>query len=266
MNPLIRVGVDGGRRFVLDRCIQIGAPILISANTLWNNRRKAFRVSNAYAGMDVALDSGGFVAMKLYGGYRWTVDQYAALAKQLTPTWWAQMDFCCEPEIAASRVDVAKRVERTVEHLMACQVAALDAAIPMPMPVLQGWEPADYCHGPIYQWACWPDLVGVGSVCRRALRGSNGLLAVIDAIDRAIPKHVRLHLFGVKSAGMKALTKDFPNRIASMDSMAWNVEARWHNRRSGQPRTKQKDAAVMETWYRKQKEAVQPHPQRTLEL
>ncbi len=113
---IIRVGIEGGRKPVLERARTLGAPLLISANSLWDNRRQRFGRIAQYAGKgyDLALDSGGFVAMQKYGGYRWSAVQYAALAKILQPTWWAQMDFCCEPELAAGAAQVASRIDRTV--------------------------------------------------------------------------------------------------------------------------------------------------------
>lgn len=75
----IRIGVEGGRKQVLARAANIGASILVSANSLWDNERGHFRGFGAYTKYDCALDSGGFVAMKRYGGYRWTIEQYATL-------------------------------------------------------------------------------------------------------------------------------------------------------------------------------------------
>jgi hypothetical protein len=42
----------------------------------------------------VVLDCGGFLAMRRYGGYRWTVTEYLDLAVMLRPLWWASMDWC----------------------------------------------------------------------------------------------------------------------------------------------------------------------------
>lgn len=122
--PQIRIGVEGGRRAVLDRCRQLNASILVSANSLWDNRRRTWGGLDAYRGFDCALDSGGFVAMKRYGGYRWTADEYATCAARLSPSWWSQMDFCCEPEIASTPAEVARRIDLTVDGLLDCRRAA----------------------------------------------------------------------------------------------------------------------------------------------
>lgn len=248
----IRIGIEGGRRPVLNAARELGAPILVSANSLWDNKRQKFGGFESYRSHDVALDSGGFVAMKKYGGYRWTVEAYVALAKALKPSWWAQMDFCCEPEIAASHSEIVARIDRTANHLVACREAAEASGTPQPMPVLQGWNAEDYCNGPIFETGNWPDLVGVGSVCRRAVHGKDGVLAVVAAIDSAIPKHVKLHLFGVKSSALEKLHENFPDRIASVDSMAWNQESRWDAFRTGESRTNEHRARFAASWFTRQ--------------
>jgi hypothetical protein len=222
---LIRVGIEGARPLILDAIRRRNAAVLISANSLWNNKQRSWRSSwLAYKGLDVALDSGGFVAMRRYGGFRWTPYEYASLASTMQPTWWAQMDYCCEPEIASSRSVVLQRIDHTAASLRQCQTAATMAGAKPPLIVLQGWEPQDYVSGPAFDDPAfpWPQLVGVGSVCRRSVQG---LRAVITALDRGLPEHVRLHFFGVKGAALKLL-RSHP-RFASMDSMAWSMAARW---------------------------------------
>ncbi len=255
----IRLGVGGGRPGVLREVVRLQAPILVSANSLWNNRRKQFAGWQPYVGHDTALDSGGFVAMKLYGGFRWTIPQYVQLAKVMSPTWWAQMDFCCEPEIATEHTAIVQRVRRTANHLVQCERLAEDAAVPAPMPVLQGWKPEDYCEGPIYQRRHWPDLVGIGSVCRRHVHGPDGILAVVRALDERVPRHVQFHFFGVKSQAIVALLQHFPQRCASLDSMAWNRAASWHAHHTNQPCTNVMRAAHAARWYERQAQQITQH-------
>lgn len=251
---IIRVGIDTPRRAVLQRASALRAPLLVSANSLWNEAKSTFtRRWQAYRGFDIALDSGGFVAMKLYGRYRWSVDQYVGLAQSMAPAWWAQMDFCCEPELASDSGGVARRIDMTAAHLHLCQDVAARRGVGRPMPVLQGWKPKDYCSGPAFDAPFdWPSLVGVGSVCRRHVYGRDGLMAVIHALDAALPPSVRLHLFGVKSGALSLLIRDFPDRIASVDSMAWSMAARWHTFQQGIPNHGVIKADFMEAWYRQQ--------------
>lgn len=250
--------MEGGRKPVLAKAKDIGVPILVSANSLWRNGTKRFTGFACYAPHDVALDSGGFIAMKKYGGYRWSVGQYVDLAKRMNPAWWAQMDFCCEPEIASNRHEVFQRIDRTVQHLNDCQQTARGAGVSAPMPVLQGWMPQDYCAGPIYsQGFEWPALVGIGSVCRRQVAGKDGIMAVVGALDEKVPKHVKFHLFGVKSAALRKLIENFQDRIASVDSMAWNFSCRKDAFKKDQVCDGTMRARYMEDWYLKQQASLQ---------
>jgi hypothetical protein len=94
--------------------------------------------------VSVALDSAGFVAQHLCGGFPWTVRDYVELAASYPWDWWAQMDLCCEPEVAKDRGEVKRRVAATVRLLGECRDEAARRGIGPPMPVLQGWEPGDY--------------------------------------------------------------------------------------------------------------------------
>lgn len=249
----IRLGVDSCRAAILD----LRVPLLVSANSLWNDDAQRFSGFARYAGHDIALDSSGFVAMRLYGGYRWTPEQYAALAAAMRPAWWAQMDFCCEPEIAASRAEVESRIGKTIDGLRACRGAGRNAQIPAPMPVLQGYEPTDYIAGPIFDEPL-PDLIGVGSVCRRHLRGRKGLMAVIDAIDRKVPRATRLHLFGVKGTALRAITNEFSQREFSADSMAYMYAARWDVWKHGGRKDYDCIASHAKTWLAQNQIAAEP--------
>lgn len=224
---LIRLGVPASFPRFTAAAAEIGAPILVSANGL---RRKdgAFRAiaPDLFNGCNVALDSAGFVAMALYRGYPWSIADYVALANSHSWAWWASMDFCCEPEIAPLRETVMQRVAQTVHRLKECQIeAGLYGTCPPPMPVLQGWKPSDYVR--CYDWMQplpLPDLLGVGSVCRRPLGGPDGLLTIIARLDRELPPNKKLHLFGVKGAAIGELAGH--PRIHSVDSMAWDAAAR----------------------------------------
>lgn len=248
----IRIGIDGRRHpAVLARLDALAAPLLVSANAMWRPEQHQFRGWNVYAGRDAALDSGGFVAMKLYGGFRWSVPQYVKLAADMCPTWWAQMDLCCEPELASDRAGVRSRIHATATYLRECEAVAAGTGTLAPMPVMQGWHPEDYCHGPIYDRTEFPALVGVGSVCRRDVAG---VLAVVAALDAALPAHVRLHLFGVKSQALSTLLRWYPHRLASIDSMAWSRACGWHCFNTGSVQTGALRADFAERWYDRQQE------------
>lgn len=258
---LVRLGLPlvGGALPAAARAL--GAAVLVSANALARYRGRgddrAFAGFRLQApdldGMDVALDSAGFVAHVHYGGFPWRVEDYVELAGARSWSWWAQMDACCEQEIARDRGMVRLRQAETIRLLGACQSLARRAGIAPPVPVLQGRAPADYVWHAAQLWLADVQLVGVGSMCRRPVHGAEGLLAVVDALDRELPHACRLHLFGVKSAGVAALASH--PRVASIDSMAWDVEARAVGRASGGA-TMAVRSAEMRRWYLQQLAAV----------
>jgi hypothetical protein len=120
------------------------------------------------------------------------------------------------------------------------------------MPILQGWTPDEYVT--CAQWLPlveWPELVGIGSVCRRQVGGSDGILAILEAVDAILPSHTSVHLFGVKSTVLELISHH--PRVASVDSMAWDVQARVA-RRTG--RDMEFRIAHMDAWTTKQRRIV----------
>lgn len=212
------VGLPASFQFFSAVAAEMGAPTLVSANAL---RRKdgSFRSPVGQFAEPPRLDSAGFVAMFLYGGYPWSREKHVELAGSYKWAWWAARDFCCEPEIAHDRTEVINRVLRTVNEYRECVFEAERQGVDFPMPVLQGWLPQDYalCASLIEYL---PPLVGIGSVCRRPVKG---LVAIVEHLDRVLPTHVQLHLFGVKSQGVRALWGH--PRVKSVDSMAWDYHA-----------------------------------------
>lgn len=250
----IIAGIEGNRAPMLRLARELSAPVLVSANSLWSDRRQKF--SGAWqklAGLAVHLDSGGFVAMAKYGRYRFSVEAYAQLAAEMRPQWWAQMDLCCEPEIASDRAEVCRRIDATAANLRACQSEATRRGATQPLIVLQGWKPADYVSGPAFDDPAfnWPDVVGIGSVCRRDIHGADGLNAVVAKLDARLPGHVRFHLFGVKSQAAQLL-RAHP-RIASVDSMAHSSRARWIARETGESCNGELRARTMGEWIERQR-------------
>lgn len=274
-------GVPTTQQAFLNVARRHNAPILVSANAFWKNG--AFRGYSALMDMEVpiALDCGGFVAMRRYGGYRWTVADYLELAVMLRPTWWASMDWCCEKEVATNREEVRSRVRKTVAVLAETLASVLtwNREIPgmpatSPMPVIQGWSPSDYlycvelmqrfvfddpCCPEVLGRSGWPSLVGIGSVCRRPLHGPDGLMRVIETLEAALPSHVKFHLFGVKSQAIHLL-RDRP-RIASADSMAWNQAARWQAFKAKRSKTREMICSAMERWIVRQQSVCVPGAQ-----
>lgn len=235
----VRVGLPltGGQLVAAAR--KLGYSVLFSANAFASiyppshDRAGEFRRfrrpdPQQLDGLDAALDSAGFVAASHYGDYRWGVADYIDLAASYPWTWYASMDMSVEPEIAEDRPLRILRIATTAALLFQCVREAKRRGLKPPMPVLQGWTADEYLL--CTQWLPfeWPSLVGLGSMCRRAVEGSNGILAILDAVDRVLPPHVQFHLFGVKSTVLDRIAHH--PRVAAMDSMAWDVRARCERR------------------------------------
>jgi len=259
----IRIGLPKPTGSLPIACENLQAPALISASSMWDNKRKRFRSPGfAINDLDIALDSAGFVAMTHYRGYPWTVEQYVELAGLHSWAWWAQMDFCCEPELAGNQYLIDAHVWASAYNLAYCTKVARTWReqgafwIQDPTPVLQGWAPADYLSCiDLYDdllLGKWPDLVGVGSVCRRHLHGPDGLLAIIREISNALPDNVGLHLFGVKGAALSRLDP----KVVSIDSSAWQFRARMAAREKRVSCTIKLKTEIMKDWYSKQQEQL----------
>lgn len=225
---LIRVGLPENSGLLPRVAVGLGCPALVSAGRMWRQGRLR-RPAPAIDGIpDLALDSAGFSAMKHHGGYPWTVADYVGIVALRRWAWWAQMDLCCEPEVAADPEAVRGRVEGSAALLRACREEAARVGAPEPMPVLQGWRPEDYARSAelidTELGGRWPALVGVGSVCRRELLGPVGVFAVVAALDRLLPAGVTLHLFGQKGDALPELRESA--RVGSVDSCAWDDRAR----------------------------------------
>lgn len=259
---MIRVGLPqpGGRLVAFAR--QFRLPVLFSANAFAvrdaQRRFVRFRLEAARAlrDLDAALDSAGFVAAVHYGTYDWQPEQYLDLVEAMKPTFYCAMDYCCEKEIAHSEAQRRLRVVETCRMYGVLARAAEARGLPPPVPVIQGWDASDYRRCiELMPIGRWPDLVGVGSVCRRHLTGPDGLLAIFDAIDELLPSHCRVHAFGVKSTALRLLWNH--PRFASSDSMAWDAGLR---RAVPTGRTQELRTSFLLDWLSRQEAAVSDAP------
>jgi hypothetical protein len=236
------------------------APVLLSANAFsrWylvdgERRWTGFGVNRLALlnGMDAYLDSAGFVAMVRYGRYPWSVDDYLDLAAAHPWRWFAARDFCCEPEIADDTQTVLDRISMTSRALVACRNGARERGIlDRLMPVVQGRTLDQYerCLDRISFALDDAPLLGVGSVCRRNVTGPDGILEVVERIDRVLgTSPLRLHLFGCKSSAA-SLLRSHP-RVASFDSQAYGVRARVLARDAKISKSNAFLAEVMREWY-----------------
>ena len=227
-----------GDTAILRRAKSLGLHALVSANAFsrWKQRDgcrewagwRTGTLANAAGLASLMLDSAGFTALATYRGYPWTIAAYLDLAQAYPFRLFAAPDYCCEAEVAGDHEEVLDRIARTVGAFNQTQRQAEDRGIAdRLMPVLQGRTPDDYeRHADQLAHVIRPGMtLGVGSMCRRSVGGSEGLVAVFERLDRILPRGTLLHGFGVKGT-MLSYVGHLAHRIASIDSQAYGVAAR----------------------------------------
>jgi hypothetical protein len=190
-----------------------------------SHRRLDGRKTLPRAGVDWALDSGGFTELQLHGQWVTSADSYVAAVRRYSDqigrlAWAAPRDWMCEPVmLAKTGLSVAEHQRLTTEDYLDLRTRAADLPF---VPVLQGWTIEDYLrHADAYDRAgvdlARLPLVGVGSVCRRQATGEiERLFATLARLD------LPLHGFGVKMAGLLTGSQ----YLTSADSMAWSYQGR----------------------------------------
>lgn len=275
----IRVGIDSRDEYV-ETTAKNHIPVMVSANNLMGSKARRRRMVEASRGeyvpisekstgkpvpaLDIALDSGGFVAA-ISGGFRFTQDEYLDLVEELAPTWYAAMDYCCEPEIAADGAKVAERIRMTIESLESMLENCRERGMELPMPVAQGWKPEDYlgCLERIERLfpEGFPARLGIGSVCRRKLHGEDGLLAILGTVTGWLKSrghhHTQLHLFGVKGPTLSHLG-DFEEQVESIDSFAHASRARFDAGQRGVPCNRELKVHHLHLWLAKNQARIAP--------
>ena len=298
----VRVGIPSKGGALIAEAVNSGYPIMVSAAAFY--RAGSLRaISEIGLGeihhADVALDSAGFTAMQgwarkgpqpgMAGIYPWTLQAYTDVVASLgsSCSFWSQPDFCCEPAVAADRVERLRRVELTAmalsyslqethlrEVLAERQFAGvrdrarrrrlvIDNSIRPPIPVLQGYEADDYRYSAELLQQAWEpwrghylcQMVGLGSVCRRDVHDRrHGILAILRAVEPILPPGTKLHLFGVKGAALRYLAEH--PLVASADSMAWDFGARAKAARARTPNRMAGRIEHMHSWMRRHRPEV----------
>ena len=190
---------------------------------------RLLRRKSEFAVGDWIMDSGAFSHM-LRDGEHMTVEQYAAEIRR-----WSMnghllaavtQDYMCEPFILAKTgLTVRDHQRLTVERYDDLLHAETGVYI---LPVLQGYEPAEYVeHLRMYGLRLGPGAwVGVGSICKR-----NGNIRAIEDVLLAIHHErpdLRLHGFGLKSTALSSpLVQEL---LYTADSMAWSFQARMYRK------------------------------------
>lgn len=233
--PTIRVGMPLPSGELLQYGVASGLPMLMSANAFARvNARREFVGFNLAAAraipqhVDCALDSAGFVAASHFGDYRWSVDAYLDLAASRDWAFYSSMDYCVEPQVAPDAATRRLRVDATIARYFQCAHRAAQRGMQAPLPVIQGYFASEYAYC-AEALAIGKDtrMVGIGSVCRRHLHGPDGLIAIMDALDRVLPPDTVCHLFGAKGSALPALQQaGLAHRVGSTDSMAYDMACR----------------------------------------
>ncbi|WP_373067573.1 hypothetical protein [Gemmatimonas sp.] len=161
----------------------------------------------------------------MFGAWRTTSSEYVDACHRYIDEvgmmdWAAPQDWMCEPFITAKTgLTIEDHQRRTLDNFHLLRRMA--PGVPF-IPVLQGWEQADYeRHMGMYE-ADGIDLtaeptVGIGSVCRRESTDEIG--AICKMVSDA---GIGLHGFGVKGAGVRG----YGRYMKSADSMAWSRRGR----------------------------------------
>jgi len=212
---------------------------MISIMTL-RERKRDFTVN------EWILDSGAFSQISAHGKFQMSQEEYAREIER-----WAgcgqlvaacAQDWMCEPFILEKTgKSISEHQVLTIESY--AQLAPLSAVYILP--ILQGFEPADYvCHlrayGDMFEPGQW---VGVGSICKR-----NGNPDAIEDVLLAIKSErsdLRLHGFGIKILALERPT--IRSLLHSCDSMAWSFADRMEMGNGHDPRVALRYAARVES-------------------
>jgi hypothetical protein len=195
-------------------------PLFISHRVLKERKKKPFNPRSP-----VAIDSGGFSELSLYGEWRTTPSEYIETLTRmeglnLKIDWAASQDWMVE-DIMLSKTGktILEHQELTVRNFIELYDSETGFEF---VPTIQGQTLEQYRHHVGMYRERGFDLkrlnrVGVGSVCRRESTREIEFIMSNLANDG-----LSIHGFGVKSGGMKR----YAQHLKSADSLAWSFNAR----------------------------------------
>ena len=92
-------------------------------------------------GQEWFMDSGAFTFLKEKGHFPFTYGEYLGAVSKFKPTYWANMDWCCEPSVRQrTKHTVDTHIDLTIENGMELIDFDKDSFVM----VIQGWELEDY--------------------------------------------------------------------------------------------------------------------------
>lgn len=195
-------------------------PLFISHRILKNRKKKPFNPLST-----VAIDSGGFSELSLYGEWRTTPNEYIETLNRMESLnlkidWCASQDWMVE-DIMLSKTGktILEHQELTVRNFIELYDSETGFEF---VPTIQGQTLEQYRHHVGMYRERGFDLkrmnrVGVGSVCRR--ESTREIEFIMSNLSN---DGLSIHGFGVKSGGMKR----YAQHLKSADSLAWSFGAR----------------------------------------
>ena len=175
----------------------------------------------------VWVDCGGFHSSLKEGHYTKTDQEYLEYIEKHQPEFFALRDYPCEPELMKKHnVNPRIQIQRTLEnHLKLLDLLENYNIKSTPVPVLQGWILEDYLYSiDLYnEHNLIMPYMAIGSVCRR--NKTKQIIKIITKVKEKLGDDIRLHGFGVKISALK--NKACFDALWSVDSGAWDYEARW---------------------------------------
>lgn len=168
------------------------------------------------------IDSGGYSFFTKFEQYQYTPEQYLDKIQKYNPTFFANMDIPCEPQIIQKRdSSVKEHIETTLSNQAKILDIIDDGLKEKFVPVVQGWRIGDYlyCIDRMKEQGLLSDYMAVGSVCRR--NATSEIRKIILAISNELPR-TKLHAFGVKLSILR--DKVCFERLHSCDSASWHFE------------------------------------------
>jgi hypothetical protein len=161
-------------------------------------------------------DSGAFQVIAQHGRYPWGPKEYAKNLEMWKPEVAWTMDYPCEPTVRARGGYTVREAQvKTNDNTR----RLLDLGVSV-QSVVQGWEIRDYLENLdlLKSEGLLTGRLGIGSICRRGKTAE--IVHVVRAVHANVPKSVKLHGFGVKTAILQSEARFL---LHSVDSAAWRI-------------------------------------------
>jgi len=199
---------------------------LVSAASLWSNKRKKFiKRSYPLPRNRMFLDCGGYSFFSKYSKYPFTPEEYFKLVSHnyygYGPLVWASMDYPCEGTVnRGNLLSNGDRIMATVDYLKYFTRKDFSGLLP----VIQGYTIPErlFCFEKILQFGLQKPYMAIGSLC-----ACNSVKMIDDIILNlgrfavaSIPNFRGFHLFGVKLDWL-SYAKESKQYVFSIDTSAW---------------------------------------------